>query len=68
MSNGTLVKHPTNLPSRKVGSGGIGGAISIIAVWALNEYANAEIDAEIAAAIATVVTFVFAYFAKERVR
>lgn len=68
MSNGTLVKHPTNLPSRKVGGGGIGGAISIIAVWALNEYANAEIDAEIAAAIATVVTFVFAYFAKERVR
>ncbi len=68
MSNGTLVKHPTNLPSRKVGSGGIGGAISIIAVWALNEYANADIDAEIPAAIATVVTFVFAYFAKERVR
>ncbi len=68
MSNGTLVKHPTNLPSRKVGSGGIGGAISVIAVWALNEYANADIDAEIGAAIATVVTFVVAYFVKERAR
>ena len=68
MSNGTLVKHPTNLPSRKVGSGGIGGAISIIAVWALKEYGETVIEPEIAAAIATVVTFVFAYFVKERAR
>ena len=68
MSNGTLVKHPTNIPSRKVGSGGIGGAISVIAVWALKEYGETVIEPEIAAAIATVVTFVVAYFVKERAR
>lgn len=52
------------MPSKKVASGGLAGGLSILLVWALNEL-GMEVPAEVAAAIATLVSFAVGYFVPE---
>jgi putative flippase GtrA len=57
----TIAKQATGRPTRKVGAGGVGGAVAVIVVYILQRYAHINIDATLSAAITTVVTFIVAY-------
>lgn len=48
-------------PVRKVAAGGIGGAISTILVWIIQQWMRQPIPAEVAAAITTVIVFMVGY-------
>lgn len=52
---------PTAAPARKVAAGGVGGAVSVIVIAALQHYAKLDIDPTLASAITTVVSFVIGY-------
>ncbi len=61
---GGTVKQGSATPIRKVTAGGIAGAVTTIAVWALNAYvlpAQKPLPPEIAAAVTTVLSFMVAY-------
>lgn len=49
-------------PQRKVVAGGLAGAISVIAVWTLEQTTGIVVPAEIALAINTVFVFGVQYF------
>lgn len=53
------------VPSRKVGSGALAGAIAAILLWVLETFTSADIPAEIAAAFTTIVYFVTSYWVKD---
>lgn len=61
MASAQKVKQAKAAPTKKVTIGGLAGALSAILVWALNQYAGAQIPGEIGSAITTVFTFVVAY-------
>ena len=48
-------------PTRKVGYGALAAAITAILVWALNKWANAEIDTTMGMSINVVVTAITQY-------
>jgi lipopolysaccharide export LptBFGC system permease protein LptF len=55
----------TNIPSRKITAGGLGGAITTLIVWILNTFVLAQeqqISGEAAAAFTTIITFILGYF------
>lgn len=56
----------SNILNRKVSAGALAGALSVVVVWVLGEYAEVEIPPEVASAITTVFTFIVAYFVPER--
>lgn len=56
--------QPTAQPSAKVAAGGIGGSISVVVIWLVNTLFGIEIPSEVAAAFATVISFVSAYFVR----
>lgn len=49
-------------PQRKVLAGGMAGALSSIAVWAVHEFGGVTIPADIALAVYTVCLFGLQYF------
>jgi len=49
------------IPTRKVGSSAIGGALATIVIWAINTYSGVEMPPEIAAAITTIIVALIAY-------
>lgn len=51
-------------PQRKIVAGGLAGAISVIAVWTLEQTTGITIPAEIALAINTVFVFAVQYVVK----
>ncbi len=51
-------------PSRKVGSGALAGALSIVLVWAVGE-AGVDVPAAVASAVTTIITFATGYFVSE---
>ena len=51
-------------PNRKVGSGALAGALSVILVYLIS-LAGVEVPGAVGAAIATVLGFVTSYFVKE---
>lgn len=53
-------------PSRKVTTGGLAGALSVIIVWAVEEFGGVTIPAEIASAFTVIATAVVAYLVPER--
>lgn len=53
------------MPTRKVGSGALAGALSILLVWAAKQWGQVEIPGEAGAAITTVLTFVVSYLVPE---
>lgn len=50
------------MPTRKVGSSAIGGALATIVIWAVNAYSGVEMPPEIAASITTIIMALIAYF------
>ncbi len=50
---------------RKVGAGGLAGALSVILVWIISEV-GADIPGEVASAITTVLTFVTAWVVPDK--
>lgn len=57
----TILKQATSRPTRKVGAGGLGGAVAVIVIYVLQRWAHLDIDATLSAAITTIVTFIVAY-------
>lgn len=55
------MRSRTSLPTRKVSASGLGGAISLILLWALGEYAGMDFPPEVASAVTTVISFALAY-------
>jgi hypothetical protein len=53
------------MPQRKVGAGALAGALSVIIVWALGEFAGWTIPPEVASAGTVVLTFLTSYFVPE---
>ena len=49
-------------PRPKVAAAGIGGAVTTIVIWLLNDMAGIEVTPEVAAALATIIAFVAGYF------
>ena len=56
---------PGMMPSRKVGAGGLAGALTTLLVGVLSMN-GVELSAEMSAALATIFTFVVAYMVPER--
>jgi hypothetical protein len=52
----------SSTPQRKIVAGGLAGAISVIAVWTLEQITGIIVPAEIALAINTVFVFGVQYF------
>lgn len=52
---------PNYTPVPKVAAAGIGGAISVVVIWALKYFWNIELPSEVSAAVATITSFVFGY-------
>lgn len=48
-------------PTTKVAAAGIGGAISVVLIYALKAVWGVELPAEVAAAVATIVSFLSGY-------
>jgi hypothetical protein len=58
-------KQASAVPTTKVISGGVAGAISAIIVWVLNAFkllpGDMQIPGEIASALTTIITFIVSY-------
>jgi len=51
-------------PSRKVGSGALAGALSIVLVWVLGQLGY-SLPAEVSSGLTTIVTFITSYFVRD---
>jgi hypothetical protein len=49
------------MPTNKVGSALLAGALSVILVWAIKQFAHQDIPAEVGSAFTTILGFVTAY-------
>lgn len=58
--------QPTSSPTQKVAAAGIGGAITVVLVYAINMLFNIEVPAEVAAALTAIVSFLSGYFVREK--
>lgn len=60
------VRQASSIPTRKVFAGGLAGAITLIAVWVLNDFdllpKGQDIPGEVASALTTIITFLLSYF------
>jgi hypothetical protein len=69
MAKGELVKQSGKLPTRKVGAGGIGGAVATLVLWGLSA-AGVELSPDSAVAVAGMVAtlsgFATAYLTRDR--
>lgn len=54
------------MPTRKVGIGALGGALSVLLVWGLQQ-SGMEVSAEISSAFTMLLTFALSYFVSEKV-
>ena len=52
-------------PTRKVGTGALAGAVSIVLVWVLGNVIHIDVPATVASAITTIMTFVTSYLVPE---
>lgn len=48
-------------PDRKVTAGALAGALTIVLVWAVQEFAQVVIPGEVASAITMIITFCVSY-------
>jgi len=58
--------QPTPAPTRKVTSGGLAGALSILVIWLINTVVGKEVPPEVASSFTVVLTFIVAYLVPER--
>lgn len=56
--------QPTSKPTAKVSAAGVGGSISVVLIYMVKTVFNVEIPSEVAASIATVVSFLSGYFVR----
>lgn len=64
-----MARMKTNWPAQKVIGGSIGGAVSTIVIYVLNEYVlSAPLPAEIAAAVTTLVVALVGYYVPPHAR
>ena len=66
MSNDNLVTQKSAKPTRKVAAGGIGGALSIVVLWAGNKFLGWNLTPEVATAIVGVVMFSAGWFFRDK--
>lgn len=57
-----MARMTTNRPARKVAASSVGSALSVIAVWALDEFGNIEMPVGVESAFVLLVTFMVGYF------
>ena len=60
-----LVSQPTQAPSRKMAGAGLGGVLTTLIIAVLSQV-GVDISPDVAAAIATLLSFLVGYFVKER--
>lgn len=53
------------LPTRKVGSGALAGAVTVIVLWIINAATGVDVPPEVASAITFVLMFAASYFVPE---
>lgn len=53
-------------PTNKVSAAGIGGSVSVVLIWLVNTVFEIEVPAEVAASIATVISFASGYIVREK--
>ena len=51
-------------PNRKVGAGGLAGALSIVLVWLLSQMGY-SLPPEVSSGLTTIVTFITSYFVRD---
>jgi hypothetical protein len=51
----------TNYPTQKVTAVGVAGAVSIVIIWALHQFAHLDMPSEVASAITTIIAFLAGY-------
>lgn len=56
----------SSAPTNKVSAAGIGGSVSVVLLWAVKQFFEIEIPQEVAAAIATVISFASGYLVREK--
>lgn len=56
-----MARTTTNYPTQKVTAVGVTGAISIVLVWALHQFAHLDMPAEVASAVTTILAFLAGY-------
>lgn len=57
-----MTRMITNIPARKVAASSIGSAVSVLGVWALQEFANVTMPAAVQSALVLCVTFLMGYY------
>jgi len=62
----TRVNQPTAAPTQKVAAATLGGAVTVIAVWALGQF-GIDLPSEVAASVAVLVAAVAGYFTRDKV-
>lgn len=58
--------QPTSSPTQKVAAAGIGGSISVVLVYVVQQIFNIEIPAEVASALTAIISFAAGYLVKEQ--
>jgi putative flippase GtrA len=58
------MNQESTLPTRKVGSGALAGAVTVIAVWIIDLF-GVEVPPEVASAITLILMFVTSYFVRD---
>lgn len=61
------VNQPTAAPTRKVAAGGVGGALSIVVIYAFQGLTGVQLPAEVSSAVTLLVTFATSYIVREEV-
>jgi putative flippase GtrA len=66
MTNGTPINQPTATPTTKVAAGASWGVITILVAYLLKVAWGVELPAEVSSALTVVISFIAAYFTRER--
>ena len=53
------------MPNKKVNAGALAGALSIVLIWAINQYSGTALPGEVASGVTTIVTFITSYVVRE---
>ncbi|MGB1265764.1 MAG: hypothetical protein ACPG6L_08540 [Nereida ignava] len=57
-----MTRMITKMPAQKVAASALGSAVSVVAIWALNEFANVEMPTVVQPAFVLCITFLVGYF------
>jgi len=60
------MNQPTATPTQKVAAAGIGGSVTILAVYLIQTIFNIEVPAEVASALTALIAFASGYIVREK--